>query len=117
MYKGLGRRGLAMKVLMMIHGFQTGGAERNVVSLLPWLTKTGADVQLCTLNKRRDGPLAKVIEQLGISRLDLGAKRLTDHAALYRLNEILRLGRFDVVHTQDPYSAIMACAVSVTARV
>jgi glycosyltransferase involved in cell wall biosynthesis len=106
-----------MKIFMMIHGFQTGGAERNLVSLLPWLTTVGADVRLCTLNKRRDGPLVKVIEGLGIDRFDLGARRIADLPALRRLHKILRTDHFDVVHTQDPYSAIMASATGVTAHV
>lgn len=106
-----------MKVLMMIHGLPTGGAERNMLSLLPRLSALDVDLRLCTLNGRRDGPLADALGLMGIPRHDLGARSLTDVQALGRLGRFLRDERFDLVHAQDPYSAMMAGAVGAVRQV
>lgn len=90
-----------MRVLMMMSSIAMGGAERNIVSVLPYMKAAGIEPILCTLNKRRDSPLAAIYEQTGLPRLDVGAKRMTDPAAWKRFGAILRNERIDLIHTQD----------------
>ena len=90
-----------MRVLMMLSSIAMGGAERNVVSILPHLQEVGIDVKLCTLNTRRDSALAEVFSVSGIERFDLGATRLTDRKSWMRFSSLLRSEKIDIVHAQD----------------
>ncbi len=97
-----------MKVLLVLSSIAMGGTERNIVSISPYLKNAGADVYLCTLNKRRDSPLAEVFSQSGVERIDLGAQRMTDLSAIRRFGALLRVKNIDIVHAEDQDSIIYA---------
>lgn len=105
-----------MRVLLLIGTLQVGGAERNVVDLLPHLQAAGADVTLCTLTDLRDSFLADEVAATGIVRHDLAARRLLDPRAALRLRRLLRHGRIEVVHAQDHAGALMGAAVAASTR-
>jgi glycosyltransferase involved in cell wall biosynthesis len=111
------RSDFGMKVLIVLHGLITGGAERNAVALMPRLRDQGAQVKLCTLSTRRDGPLADEFAASGIERLDLSAARLIDVAAHRRLVSVLRQGQFDLLHAQDQYATLAGMAARMWMRV
>jgi len=90
-----------MRILIMLSSLAMGGAERNIVSVLPYLNKDGVTPLLCTLNTRRDSPLTQSFAQTGVPRLDMQAKRLTDPAALRRFMALIRDQQIDLVHSQD----------------
>jgi glycosyltransferase involved in cell wall biosynthesis len=87
--------------LWLCSGLQPGGAERNVVSVMPHLACDGLRVALCTLTRRHDGPLADEFARGGVRRFDLGARRLVDAVALGRLIRLVRMGRVDLIHAHD----------------
>src|SRR5258706_6239477 len=99
-----------MRVLVMMSGIAMGGAERNIVSVMPHMKVTGGELILCTLNKRLDSSLAETYLQTGLRRLDLGAVRMTDPAAWKRFRDVLRDEQIDIIHSQDQdthvYSAL-----------
>lgn len=97
-----------MKVLLMLSGIAMGGTERNIVSFSPFLKKAGAEVFLCTLNKRRDSPLAEIFSHSGVERIDLGARRMIDLHAIRRFRTLLREKKIDIVHAEDQDSIIYA---------
>ncbi|MFO1055793.1 MAG: glycosyltransferase [Dongiaceae bacterium] len=99
-----------MRVLMMLSGLGMGGAERNVVSLLPRLASAGAEVALATLGSRRDGRLAAELAASAIERIDLDAPRLLHWPAHRRLVALLGERRFDLVHAQDQYAILTGAA-------
>lgn len=90
-----------MRIMLMLSSIALSGAERNVVNVLPYMKKHGAEPVLCTLNHRRDSPLAQIFAETGLPRYDLGAKRLTDPAALKRLYNLIREHKIDLIHSQD----------------
>jgi len=90
-----------MNVLIILSSLAMGGAEKNVVSILPYLRSDGVSVMLCTLNKRRDSPLTDEFMKTGIKRFDLGAKRMFDPPAFFRMLKILRQNKIDLIHSQD----------------
>src|SRR5579864_4764351 len=90
-----------MRVLFMMSSIAMGGSERILVSVLPFFRAEGISPVLCTLNTRRDSPLAGAFSQTNIQRFDLGAKRMTDRGAWQRFTELLRTEKFDILHTQD----------------
>lgn len=83
-----------------------GGAERNIVSVLPYLQNKGVHIDLVTLTTRWDSPLADELAQTGIQRINLEAKRMIDPDAWSRFVKLLRDGRYDVIHSQDQDSNI-----------
>ncbi|HUH12246.1 MAG TPA: glycosyltransferase family 4 protein [Longimicrobiales bacterium] len=97
-----------MRPLVLMSGLAPGGAERVTVSFLRRLARDGRPVPLCTLTAAHDGGLAAELEASGVERLDLGATRLVDPAALLRLRRLLRDGGFDLVHAHGQDAAVMA---------
>lgn len=105
------------RVLWVTSGLQPGGGERNIVSVMPHLARSGAEVALCTLTRRWDGPLAEEFSRTGLRRFDLGARRLADPVALTRLVRLIRGAGVDVVHSQDQDGNILAALAGWLCRV
>lgn len=97
-----------MRILMMVSSIAMGGSERNIVSVLPYLKMGGCDVHLCTLNRRRDSPLADILFQYGISRYDLGAVRMLDIKAVLKFFTYTREMKIDIIHAEDQDAIIYA---------
>jgi len=106
-----------IRVLLLLSGLPLGGAERNVVSLLPWLSGAGVDATLCTLHAPEGTILDQEVEELGIERADLAGTRLLDLRALGRLVRRLRSGDVDVLHTEDKYSHMLGAVAARFAHV
>ncbi|NDJ86727.1 MAG: glycosyltransferase family 4 protein [Chloroflexi bacterium] len=97
-----------MRVFVMVSSLAMGGAERNIVSILPRLQRTGIDCRLVSLNRRRDGPLAEHLEHHGIERFDLAARRMLDPPAWRRFAQLVRDQEPDLVHAHDLDTTIYA---------
>lgn len=97
-----------MRVAIMLSSIAMGGGERNIVWALPFIRAAGAAVTLCTLNTRRDSPLTAEVEQSGIPRFDLRARRMVDPAAWWRFRAWLRRERIALVHSQDQDTHVYA---------
>lgn len=83
-----------MKVLHVITGLNTGGAETQLRSLVRH-SKHDADV-LCLYNP---GAVATGLRGDGVRVLDLGMRSNRDVGAVRRLASVMRAGSYDVVHT------------------
>lgn len=103
-----------IRVLYLIDAMRMGGAERITVALLRHLDRSRITPIICTLNKKDESPL---VEQLGVKRYDLEAKRLLDPNAFRRLIEIIRQERIDVIHAQLQDATIFAAAAKRFTRV
>lgn len=97
----------ALRVAIMVSGLPSTGAENVVVHSLPATRAAGVDPVLITLNTRRDGPLAAEVHAAGVRRIDVGARRMLEPAAVGRLVRILRRERFDLLHANDQDSIIL----------
>jgi glycosyltransferase involved in cell wall biosynthesis len=106
-----------VRVLLLFSDLSLGGAERNVVSLLPFLPSVGVKPTLCTLHAPEGTALDQEVEELGIDRVDLGGTRMLDLPAIRRLVRRLRSGDVDVLHTEDKYSHILGGLAARLARV
>ncbi|NWF71308.1 MAG: glycosyltransferase family 4 protein [Chloroflexi bacterium] len=102
-----------MRAVLMMSSLAMGGAERILVSVLPYLRATGLDVRLVTLNTRRDSPLTEDFVKSGIPRFDMGAKRMIDPDAWSRYVTMLRQEQIDIIHAQDQDTNIYAAAAHV----
>ncbi|MGI8306201.1 glycosyltransferase [Saccharopolyspora hattusasensis] len=83
-----------MKVLHVITGLGVGGAELQLRSILQH-TKHDADV----VSLYNPGDVARMITGDGVRVRDLGMTRNTQVGAVLRLRDVIREGRYDVVHT------------------
>ena len=98
-----------MNPLVLMSGLAPGGAERVTVSFLRRLNDQGRRVPLCTLTAAHDDPsLVRELEEAGVERLDLGARRLADPAALLRLRALLRAREVDLVHAHGQDATILS---------
>jgi glycosyltransferase involved in cell wall biosynthesis len=98
---------MGRRVLILLGGLPVGGAEVNVVAVMPWFVKVGIEPIVCTLSRDSDSFLAERLEQeTGCSRFDLGADGLFDLPAMRRLRQLVRAEGVEIVHAEDQYSSI-----------
>lgn len=100
--------GLEMQPLVVISDLAQGGAEQVTATFLRTLAEEGLPVPVCTVTNRRDGPLADELSLAGVPRYDLGAKRLLDPVALFKLVRLIRTGGFDLIHAHGQDASILA---------
>jgi glycosyltransferase involved in cell wall biosynthesis len=100
-----------MNPLVLLSSLAMGGAERVTVSLLRQLHARGVCVQACTVTRRHDSPLADELAAASVPRHDLGASRLADPRALWRLRRLVETERIDVIHAHGQDASIIAAAL------
>jgi len=103
-----------MRVLITLSSLQVGGAERNVVAVLPYLQRQGIDVALCTMRTSQDSFLAEILQETDVPRIDLGARRLLDADAFRRFLQVITEFRADIVHGEDQDASLLCAAASRT---
>lgn len=84
-----------MRVLHVINGLGTGGAERSLVEMLPLLSAAGITSSVACLARKPEGVHAQV-EEAGYPVTVLGSDRLQ---AVRRLRRLIAADRPDIVHT------------------
>jgi glycosyltransferase involved in cell wall biosynthesis len=85
-----------IRVLFVINGLGTGGAERSLAELLPALPAFGIEPTVAVLRRRAEGVEREVRRLLPDVRLIAGARM---PGRVRSLREILRTSEFDLVHT------------------
>jgi glycosyltransferase involved in cell wall biosynthesis len=102
---------LDLRPLVLLSGLATGGAERVTVAFARRLKSMGLPAPVCTVTARYDGELAADLARAGVERHDLGARRLADPRAPWRLARLLARERIDLVHAHGQDASIVAAAV------
>lgn len=96
-----------VKICFLIHQLETGGAERQLTTLLKGLDKTLFDITLITF--KPGGRLADEIAQSDIRTLSLDKRRRWHHIATFlRFVRIVRKIRPQIVHSYMPTSNVFA---------
>jgi glycosyltransferase involved in cell wall biosynthesis len=95
------------KIVYVIDGLSMGGAERLMVPILKYLSRTDFDAYVCALQSKDGNPMADEIRALGIPVRCLDIKHLRDRHALPRLIKYLREVDADLVHTQLEFANIL----------
>ena len=99
------------RALVLLSGLATGGAERVTVAFARRLKAMGLQAPVCTVTARHDGALAAELAAAGVVRHDLGARRLADPRASWRLARLLARERIEIVHAHGQDASIVAAAV------
>jgi len=87
-----------MKILHIITGLYTGGAETMLYKLLSSMDKSVFTNEVASLTTK--GPMAGKIEDLGIGVRDLGMRRgVPDPRAVWKLTRLIRENKPDVIQT------------------
>jgi glycosyltransferase involved in cell wall biosynthesis len=97
-----------MRVLYVLDSLAMGGAERNTLHLMSALSASGHDVHLCCLRRKADAALQASVAVAPDKLHVLGVDRIYDPRGAIRLARIVRKGRFDCVHVEDPYANLYA---------
>ncbi len=97
-----------MRPLVLISSLATGGAERVTLSFLRCLAAHSRPVPLCTVSSRRDELVTGGDPGAGIVRYGLGARRLADPLALFRLVRLVRRRRINLLHAHGQDASILA---------
>ena len=107
-----------MRILNLTVSLEVGGTERYLLRVAPLLATHGIDADLFVLN--RGGPLVAEAEAAGISvlgstEIPRRLKRSRAHALMATIPEIaklIRLRRYDVVHTYLFYADVFGTAAA-----
>lgn len=102
-----------MRVLFLLDNLDAGGAERNTLDLMRALVGLSVEPHLCIAGRGCNERLLAEAVELGARVHRLHGARVYDPRPLLRLVRLLSRERFDVVHLQDPYPALMATMASV----
>jgi glycosyltransferase involved in cell wall biosynthesis len=98
---------MGRRVLFLLGGMPVGGAEANVVAVMPSFVNVGIEPIVCTLSRSSDSFLAARLDGVaGCTRLDVAADGLFDLRAIRRLRRIVRAEGIEVVHAEDQYGSI-----------
>jgi glycosyltransferase involved in cell wall biosynthesis len=90
-------------VLRGLSGCTIGGCEQHGLALLTRLDRDRFEPWLACFEAEPDEatPMVPMFKAAGVRTIDLRARRRTDPAALLRFGQLLRRGRFDVVHAHS----------------
>lgn len=94
------------RILVLIKCLDRGGAERLVADLVASGDKEAFDYEVAFVLER-DDTLVPSIRAAGVPVHNLGARGNWDLSWLARYRELLRRGRFDIVHSHLPYAAAL----------
>lgn len=94
------------KLIHLITGLNTGGAEMMLYKLLSKINRTKFDVSVISLTDV--GPIGKKIEELGIPVMGLGMKRgIPNPFFLFKLAKILKREKPDILQTWMYHADLM----------
>jgi glycosyltransferase involved in cell wall biosynthesis len=100
-----------VRLLLVVDSLEVGGAERQVVDLALALRRNGYEVTVaCSVA----GDLSSVLEEAGVPvrpLLDRLVKRRVSLAYAWKLRQLLRRERFDLVHAHI-YASVVAAAIA-----
>jgi glycosyltransferase involved in cell wall biosynthesis len=93
-----------MKVLHVINTLSAGGAELHLLTLCRHLKRQGVEVCVAFLRERVKGSesLRNEFQQTGIRVVDLGSDRRFDPGCIFKLVNLIRRERPDIVHSHLP---------------
>jgi glycosyltransferase involved in cell wall biosynthesis len=94
------------KVLWLIKGLDAGGAEKLLAMSLPYLDRDNFDYQVAYLFKNMKD-LVPEFERQGIPVVCLDMKNAYDPRVVFKLFQLLRQRKIDVLHTHLPYTSII----------
>ncbi len=97
------RTGGRVRILHLLSGCTVGGCERHVLSLLARLDRRRYQSWLACFVAEPDAaePLVPRFRALGVRVVDLGAERHLDPRAIWRLAQVIRRGRFALIHAHS----------------
>lgn len=88
---------MTIRIALIIPTMDRGGAEKQVCLLAQYLPREEFDVHVILLT--RDGPRSESLRRHGIPVTIIGKRFKADPTALFRLRNVLRQWKPDVVHT------------------
>jgi len=99
-----------LRVLWLIKGLGPGGAERLLVEHATSGNRAACDYEAAYLLDWKQHLVAR-LEAAGVPTHCLGVRTERDPRWVYRLDRLLRRGRYDVVHAHSPFVAAVARVV------
>lgn len=106
-----------MKILHVITSLATGGAEKLMVDLLPRMKEEGHEVELCIFEGTRTS-FYEQLEKTGIKIYSFHkGGSVYNPINILKLWNLIRKGRYDIVHTHNTAPQLFAAFCSLLASV
>ncbi len=100
------------KVLWLIKGLDAGGAEKMLVTSLPYLDRDTFDYQVAYLFKNMR-ELVPEFEKQGIPVFCPDMQSFCDFKVIFKLRRFLREQKIDILHTHLPYAGIIGRSAAI----
>lgn len=95
-----------IRLLWLIDSLTMGGAESLTVSFARAAADYGITPLICSRTSIDGNPLENEIRDSGVAVQNLEARNLRDVGAFRRLQQIVRDGRFDLIHAHLTYASL-----------
>ncbi len=87
---------IKINVLRVVSNLGTGGVQRRLVSLIPYINKEKFNISVCSF---KDGPLKKILTEAGYKVFIVPRKFKFDPICIIRLIHIMKSEKIQIVHT------------------
>jgi glycosyltransferase involved in cell wall biosynthesis len=103
-----GRRSRNVRLLVVIDALRRAGAETVVVGLARAAPAAGIELDVVSLQPCDEADsVAADLRAAGASVRSIGARRMIDPVATWRLMQVIRRGAYDLVHAHLEYAAVI----------
>ena len=87
---------MKINVLRVVSNLGTGGVQRRLVSLIPYINNEKFNISVCSF---KDGPLKKTLTKAGYKVFIVPRRFKFDPICIIRLIKIIKLQKIHIVHT------------------
>ena len=96
-----------MRIAQLIDSLSIGGAEKLQVTFMRTALKRGLQPTLITFNCYPEKHYYRELKAMGVEIIEIRGRNLFDPVLFKKLVQILRDGKFDVLHTHLTYAIIL----------
>ncbi len=101
-------------VLRVVSNLGTGGVQRRLVSLLPYINKEKFNITVCSF---KDGPLKKKLTEAGFKVFIIPRRFKFDPFCIIRLIKLIKQEKIQIIHTHAHKPNTTARIAAILARV
>lgn len=103
-----------MKILYIVTGLGTGGAERQVLDIADMMSSKGHSIKIVSLSKKLDTGLIPAKKEISVEYLDMKKTILSFIRVYYKLRQIIKNYQPNIIHSHMFHANLMARLLRIT---
>jgi L-malate glycosyltransferase len=101
-----------MRVLQIVDSLEYGGAEKLLVTFAQQAQERHVEIAVLSLSDSAGTPLRPQLEAYGAQVIVLSSRSLFDLKNMQQIYQVMRAGKFDIVHTHLTYANIKGAVLA-----